>query len=88
MLLRLSPETKIDSLEVPEEEILLDADSFSGPVVWHVTLAFPEPGGSPLIASETFPGVFRGRFENNAPVVQSLDVDLSSLSQPAADNDP
>lgn len=81
LLLSLSPETKIEILEVLEDEISLEADGFSGPVVWHVTLTFPEPGSPPFVSSETLPGVFRGRFENGAPVIVSLDVELGSLSE-------
>lgn len=81
-LRKLFPETKNDNLEVLEEEILLDGKLFSSSVVWHVTLILPNLEGSSLVSAETFPGIFRGHFENDIPVLDSLDVDFGSLSQP------
>jgi hypothetical protein len=80
-LRKLSPEATIDSIELLESEVLLNGDQFSGPVVWYVTLVFPDTEGGKLVSSETFPGIFLGHFENDAPVLDSLDVDFGSLSQ-------
>lgn len=87
-LLSLSPDTHIDSLEVFEEAILVEDSDFSGPVLWHVTLNFPDAARGPIVASESLPGVFRGRYEGNQPRVETLDVDVSSLSEPTSQEQP
>lgn len=79
-LLVLSTDTHIDSLEVLEEEIILEGDNFSGPVLWHVTLSFPNPKQGPIVSSESFPGTFQGRYDDGQPCIETLDVDTSSLS--------
>jgi hypothetical protein len=80
LLAGLSTSTRIDTAEVFEDEVLLDGETFSGPMVWHVALSFPEPDADALVTSETLPGVFRGHFDGDEAIFDELDVDLSSLA--------
>ena len=50
----LSSSTSVDSLEVFEDEILLDDEGFQGSLLWHVTLVYHDPEGN-LTLTDSFP---------------------------------
>lgn len=71
----LSSNTHVEAIEVFEDEIRTEGDSFEGPINVHVTLQYPED----VTMSETFPGRFQGRWDGRKPVVEHVSVDTSSF---------
>jgi Predicted pPIWI-associating nuclease len=75
----LSSNTQIDTIEIFENEIRIDADRFEGPLTWYVVLRYGAGTSDPVETSESFPGSFEGRLVDNAPIIDSMTVDTSSF---------
>jgi hypothetical protein len=71
----LSSNTRIEAIEVFEDEIRQAGDKFEGPINVHVTLQYSED----VMLSETFPGRFEGEWKNSKPSIYSVTVDTSSF---------
>lgn len=76
----LSTETTVDSVEVFEDEILLEDDTFLGSLLWHVTLAYRDADGE-ITLTESFPGTFRGIFQDDRAKVEQITADTSGFFQ-------
>lgn len=76
----LSSATRVDSLEVFEDEILLGGQGFRGSVLWHVTLVYNDPDG-PITLTNSFPGHFEGEFLGQDAEVRRVTADTSSFYQ-------
>jgi hypothetical protein len=74
----LSSATRVDSLEVFEDEILLGGEGFRGSVLWHVTLVYNDPEG-PITLTNSFPGHFEGVFRGEEAEVHRVTADTSSF---------
>src|SRR5271170_2564316 len=68
-LSRLASSINLESMELFEDEIQVTGATFRGPALWHVQLLFNNPDGD-MTVSESFPGSFEGRFEDEKPVVE------------------
>jgi len=79
-LAALSSATRVDSLEVFEDEILLEDHGFRGSVLWHVTLVYNDPEG-PITLTNSFPGHFEGVFNGQEAEVRIVTADTSSFYQ-------
>lgn len=77
----LSSRTEFDSLEaVPEGIFELGNDEFQASATVFVTLNYDgETDG--ISASETFPAHVKGHFDDKRPVIDSVEVDTSSLEE-------
>ena len=71
----LSSRTRIEGIEVFEDEIRVHGEEFEGPINVHVMLQYPED----ITMSETFPGRFEGRWKADKPVIEKVSVDTSSF---------
>ena len=76
----LSHNTVIDTIEIFEDEILIDSDGFRGPMVWHVTLNYRDEEED-IAESESFPGSFYGVFEDGVPRITRMEADTSYFYQ-------
>jgi Predicted pPIWI-associating nuclease len=74
----LSTNTKIDSVEVFNEEITFKDSRFTGPLLWHVTLQYGD-GEDEFTSSDSFPGVFEGTIQGQHAEVHKLTADTSSF---------
>ncbi|WFU18545.1 hypothetical protein [Bradyrhizobium sp. CB3481] len=73
----LSFNTHVEAVEVFEDEIRVNGTRFEGPINVHVTLRYPEN----VTLSETFPGCFEARWQDNAPSIDRVFVDTSSFTR-------
>jgi hypothetical protein len=72
----LSSNTRVEAVEVFEDEIRFDGKRFKGPINVHVTLQYPEN----VTLSETFPGRFEASWRSGAPSIDRVVVDTSSFT--------
>lgn len=77
----LSTQTVVDTVETFIEEIRIDGNTFSGPLLWYVVLHYGSAGEDQLVNSESFPGRFEGHLDNDTPVIDRMLVDVSSFYQ-------
>jgi hypothetical protein len=75
----LSSHTMVDTVETFPREIRISGNAFSGPLTWYVLLSYGKDEGDRLNTSESFPGSFEGHFENGRPVIDRMNVDVSSF---------
>jgi hypothetical protein len=78
VLSALASVTEVDAMEIFEDEIQIDGEKFSGPLLWYVTLIYGPPNDQ-VVSSESFPGKFEGHIENGVPSVDSMTMDTSSF---------
>lgn len=71
----LSSNTRIEAVEVFEDEIRFSGEAFQGPINVHVTLRYPEN----VTFTETFPGRFEGKWREGRPLIDKVAVDTSSF---------
>lgn len=76
----LSSATVVDSVEVFEDEILLEGEGFRGSVLWHVTLVYKDTEGA-ITLTNSFPGNFEGVFRGQEAEVNRVTADTSSFYQ-------
>lgn len=79
-LAALSSATRVDSVEVFEDEILVEGQGFRGSLLWHVTLVYNDPEG-PITLTNSFPGHFEGVFRGQEAEVRRVTADTSSFYQ-------
>jgi hypothetical protein len=78
----LSSSTVVDTVETFPEEIRIEGTTFSGPLTWYVVLRYGQDGDADqLTTSESFPGSFEGHLENGVPIIDTMNVDVSSFYQ-------
>jgi len=77
----LSSRPIIDAIEVSEDEINFDEDSFEGLFNIYVTLHFGNEADE-VTTSEVFPGHFSGKIIRGQPKIDRLEVSVRSLLAP------
>ena len=65
-------------MEVFDNEIIIEGDHFTGPLLWHVTLHYGS-GEEEFTSSDSFPGTFEGSLKDHNVVVTRLTADTSSF---------
>ncbi len=65
-------------MEIFDNEIIIEGDHFTGPLLCHVTLQYGS-GQDEFTSSDSFPGTFEGLFEDGRAVVTRLTVSTSSF---------
>jgi hypothetical protein len=74
----LSANTQVDTLEVFEDEIILEGERFTGPLLWHVTLHYGS-GDDAFTSSDSFPGTFEGELKDGKARITRMTADTSSF---------
>lgn len=76
----LSTNTMVDTVETFNDEIRIEDNMFSGPLLWYVILRYGNDEESDqLVSSESFPGSFEGHVANGTPIIDRMVVDVSSF---------
>ena len=76
---QLATRVEIQDLEVFESEIVVDGDTFIGPVNVYVVLHYGNEDGDAF--PDSYPGSFRGHLSDGKPVIDDVTVDTSSFYQ-------
>jgi hypothetical protein len=73
----LAPTPRVDSIETFEEEVQIEGQTFSGALLWYVTLTYGQPNDV-VVSSESFPGKFEGHIADGIPSIDRMTIDTSS----------
>jgi Predicted pPIWI-associating nuclease len=77
-LSNVSSNTEVDTVEIFEDEIVVNGSTFSGPLLWHVVLNYGNDADA-FATSDSVPGTFEGLFDDGRALITRMTADTSSF---------